>query len=404
MTANPSGTDCSISTLAVIPARGGSVGVPRKNARPLAGLPLIAHTIGQALAAERIDRVVVSTDDPEIGRIAERYGAEVVWRPDELSGPSASSESALTHVLEHLEAADGYRPDLLVFLQCTSPLTAAADIDGTIEALLDEAADTAVAVTPFHYFLWAPGDDGGAVGINHDKRTRPMRQDREPQYLETGAVYVMRTDGFREVGHRFFGKTAMHVTPGERRWEIDDPVDFDVAETLLARRGREEMLARLPAKPAALVMDFDGVFTDDRVWVNQEGVEAVACNRGDGLSLSLLRETGLPMVVISTEVNPVVAARCGKLNLPCLQGIGKKLPVMLEWLADHGLDLADTVYLGNDVNDLTCLGAVGYPVVVGDAHRDVRSAGRVVLAGRGGHGAVRELCDLLTERMGLRGT
>ena len=218
--------------LAIIPARGGSKGIPRKNVLPLGGQPLLAHTLQQAQQARLVQRVVVSTDDAEIANVAHRYDAEVVWRPAELSGDSASSEAALLHALEHLEATEKYRPDLLAFIQCTSPLTLAADIDGTIQALLDQQADSALAVVPFHYFLWKPAEDGNAAGINHDKRRRLLRQEREPQYLESGAVYVMRVDGFLETKHRFFGKTALHVMPLERRLEIDEPVDLQIAEVL----------------------------------------------------------------------------------------------------------------------------------------------------------------------------
>ena len=181
--------------LAIIPARGGSKGIPRKNIRPLAGRPLIAFNIEQARLSRYVDRLVVSTDDAEIAAVAQQYGAEVVWRPAEISGDTASSESALLHTLEHLRQSEGYEPDVLVFLQCTSPLTLAEDIDGTVQALLDQGADSALATIPFHYFLWRQAD-GDAVGINHDKRSRPLRQERQPQYLESGAVYAMRADGF----------------------------------------------------------------------------------------------------------------------------------------------------------------------------------------------------------------
>lgn len=219
--------------VAIIPARGGSKGIPRKNVKLLAGKPLIAHTILAARAARTIARVVVSTDDDEIASVAREYGAEVVRRPPALSGDTARSEDALLHALDEL-AKDGYSPEFVVFLQCTSPLTRAGDIDGTVEALLREGADSALAVTPFYHFLWTRAEDGNAVGVNHDKRVRLRRQEREGQYLEAGAVYVMRTDGFRQARHRFFGKTALYVMPEERVLELDTPRDFAVAELLLA--------------------------------------------------------------------------------------------------------------------------------------------------------------------------
>ena len=157
-----------METLAIIPARGGSKGIPRKNVLPLAGKPLIAHNILAARAASRVSRVVVSTDDAEIAAVAKDYGAEVVMRPDALAGDVSRSEDALLHVLDTLEQEEDYRPDMIAFLQCTSPLTAPEDIDGTLAALGDKGADSALAVVPFHYFLWSEQGDGGADGINHD--------------------------------------------------------------------------------------------------------------------------------------------------------------------------------------------------------------------------------------------
>lgn len=224
--------------LAIIPARGGSKGIPRKNILPLAGKPLLAHTIEQARCAQTVGRVVVSTDDAEIAAVAQSYGAQVVRRPAAISGDTAPSEAALLHTVEHLQQTEGGVPDLLVFLQCTAPLTRAEDIDGAVRAMLAENADSALAVTPFHYFLWRQGETGDAVGINHDKQVRLLRQQRSPQYRETGAIYVMRTAGFLKARHRFFGKTTLYVMPAERCLEIDEPIDFQMAEWLMQQQSK----------------------------------------------------------------------------------------------------------------------------------------------------------------------
>ena len=385
--------------LAIIPARGGSKGIRRKNVRLLAGKPLIAHTIEHARQASSISRVVVSTDDSEIAAVSEQYGAQVVWRPAEISGDTASSESALLHALEYLQEAEGYEPDIVVFLQCTSPLTLPEDIDGTVQVLLDAGADSALAVTPFHYFLWRRDEHGDAVGINHDKRVRPLRQQREPQFLETGAVYVMRTEGFRKAKHRFFGKTAMYVMPPERCLEIDEPVDFIIAETLLRHRQQQMKLDALPDPISALVLDFDGVFTDNRVLVLEDGHEGVFCNRSDGHGLALVRGLRIPVLVLSSEENPVVLARCRKLGLECLHGVRDKQAALSKWLQERGLDAAHVVFVGNDVNDLPCMEFVGCSVAVSDAHPSVEAAASLVLAALGGRGAIREICDLICERI-----
>ena len=388
-----------MNIVAIIPARGGSKGVPRKNIRPLCGKPLIVHTIENALAAQHINKLVVSTDDAEIARISRGAGAEIVWRPAEISGDLASSESALLHALEYLQQNDGYEPDLVVFLQCTSPLTLSEDIDATIQALFDENADSALAVTPFHYFLWRKDGTGNVVGINHDKEVRLLRQEREPQFLETGAVYVMRTQGFKQTKHRFFGKTAMHVMPPERCSEVDEPVDFQIAGMLLREQQRQWKRQALPYFIAAAVFDFDGVFTDNKVIVFQDGRESVVCDRSDGWGIAQLKKLGIPILVLSSEENQVVQARCDKLDVDYVHGIQDKLTVLTTWLKEHNIDISQVIYVGNDVNDLDCLQAVGCGIAVGDAYPQVKDAAQIILSSSGGRGAIREVAELIEEQL-----
>jgi len=149
---------------------------------------------------------------------------------------------------------------------------------------------------------------------------------------------------------------------------------------------------------AALVLDFDGVFTDNKVIVFQDGREAVVCNRGDGWGLAQLKRLGVPIFVLSTEENPVVQARCDKLGLSCLHGSRDKLASLREWLSAKQMDIAQIVYVGNDVNDLDCLCAVGCGVAVGDSHPQVRAVAKIVLSALGGQGAIREIAELIEKK------
>lgn len=377
--------------LAVIPARGGSKGIPRKNLKIVAGKSLLGWSIIAAKGSHFQLRLVVSTDSPEIAAEAMKFGSEVFHRPTELSGDKASSESALLNVLEQLERSENYIPELVVFLQCTSPLTNSEDIDGAIQKLLNEEADSALTVSPFHYFLWSPQESGDWDGINHNKSFRPLRQERDPQYVETGAVYVMRCCGFRAAQHRFFGKTVAHITPAERHWEVDDPVDLEIAESLL-RKGQNK---ELPFVPKAIIFDFDGVFTDNKVYLSQDGIESVRCDRGDGMGVELLRNEGMPMLILSKEVNPVVKARAKKLKVECLQGIDNKVPALTIWAGKKNLSLNECAYLGNDINDIGCMQSVGLPIATADAHPLAQKAAKIILKSKGGCGAVRELADAL---------
>ncbi|MBM3231064.1 HAD hydrolase family protein [Candidatus Peregrinibacteria bacterium] len=150
-----------------------------------------------------------------------------------------------------------------------------------------------------------------------------------------------------------------------------------------------------PVDIALVVFDFDGVMTDNTVKVFADGNEYVEVNRSDGLGIDSLRKAGVPMMVLSTEQHPVVAARCAKLRLPCHQGIADKLEFLKEYLKNEGIAPEHVAYLGNDINDLACLSFVGFGVVVADAHQDVLPAADVVLTQKGGKGAVREFCDKL---------
>jgi N-acylneuraminate cytidylyltransferase len=134
-----------------------------------------------------------------------------------------------------LQETQGYHPELLAFLQCTSPFTSADDIDATICALMDQRADSAFSASRFFHFLWRTSEQG-AIGVNHDQRFRQRRQERTPEYLENGAIYVMRTQGFLAAKHRFFGKTVIHEMDARKSLEIDELDDFAMAEALLQNR------------------------------------------------------------------------------------------------------------------------------------------------------------------------
>lgn len=388
---------CRPACIAIIPARGGSKGIPGKNLRKVAGAPLLAHAIRAARGAKSVDRVVVSTDDYAIAAAARAEGAEVVRRPAEISGDTASSESALLHALEQLAATEDYHPDLLVFLQCTSPLTLPEDVDAAVETLLAERADAAFTVSPFHGFVWREDSAGEAVGVNHDKALRPRRQDRVPEYVENGAVYVMKAAGFMEKKHRFFGKTVLSVMPAERTLDIDEPADLEMAGIILSGRPSDSSLSKRLDQIVvkALVMDFDGVMTDNTVEVDAAGRESVLCSRSDGMGLRLLKEHPVKIAVISTENNPVVSARCAKLQIECIQGVERKEAAFDRWCADNSLLPSQVLFVGNDVNDLACMEQAGIAAAPADAHPDLRIANAVWLNHRGGHGAVREVCDAL---------
>ena len=153
----------------------------------------------------------------------------------------------------------------------------------------------------------------------------------------------------------------------------------------------------LLAKIRLVAFDFDGVFTDNMVYVLEDGTEAVRCFRSDGLGLQKLNKLGIQTAIISTEANPVVSVRARKLKIRCIQNCQDKRAVLEDIAREQGISMAEVSFVGNDINDLPCLNCVALPIVVQDAHRDVVPAALYQTKCPGGHGAVREICDLFEQ-------
>jgi CMP-N,N'-diacetyllegionaminic acid synthase len=227
------------TTLAVIPARGGSKGVPMKNVAPVGGKPLIAWTIEAALVASSHPRVVVSTDDPDIVRVAREWGAEVPFlRPAELATDEAAGEAPVVHALEWLRSEDGWEPDLVMCLQPTSPLRSAHDIDASIARLEALNADSLVSVTPANQHpYWMKRLDGdGWVYPFLPEAVGARRQELPPVYALNGAIYLARRSAFLAAGRWYVGRTCSYIMPAERSLDVDTPWDLHLAGLLLAER------------------------------------------------------------------------------------------------------------------------------------------------------------------------
>lgn len=226
----------TVHTIAVIPARGGSKGLRGKNIYPVAGHPLLAWTIRQAQQSERIDRIFVSTDDPDIASVATVYGAEVIERPTELSGDRATSESALLHALDLLEGETGIQVGLVVFLQATSPLRKPGDIDRAIERFEAEGADSLISVTKLDDLTLWERQAHGWESVNFDYRNRGMRQERAPQYIENGSIYLVTPDVLRSRKNRIGCKLAVYEMEFWQTWEIDTVEEIDLIEYYMLKK------------------------------------------------------------------------------------------------------------------------------------------------------------------------
>jgi YrbI family 3-deoxy-D-manno-octulosonate 8-phosphate phosphatase len=387
------------TTACLILARGGSKGVPGKNLRPVGGVSLIGRSVRAARNAHLVAGVYVSTDDADIAKEAKLHGAEVIHRPAELASDTATSEAGWLHAIPIMKQA---QPSLntLVFLQCTSPFTTGADIDGCLREMNSRDAACALSVYADHSFLWTVDASGRGIGVNHNEREqRKRRQDLPPQYCESGAIYCVRLKEFEATGQRFCGAAALYPVD-HPPVEIDTLQDFALCSHIAQSRQTTEIAPARLSAIKAIVTDFDGVHTDNLVYTDQNGAETVRTSRGDGMGLSMLRDTGRwSIMILSKERNPVVLKRAEKLKLEVQHSIDDKVSALESWLADLGLQWSDLLYVGNDVNDLAAMEKSGLSACPSDAHPTILGMADWILPHPGGQGALRVMADVLLSQI-----
>ncbi len=381
-----------MEAIAIIPARGGSKGIPGKNLKELGGLSLLGRTILAATKSHIVSQVYVTSDDDRILKHATQLGAIPIKRPEDLSSDISSSESALLHALHTIASEDKLTPNFF-FLQCTSPFLQSDDLDAAHHHLTTKGADTLFSGSRFHHFVWQENKQG-CKGINHKHNERLRRQDRAPELLENGALYLINTEGFLKHQHRFFGTVASYEMPYLRSIEVDTPEDFAMAQMLLPLVDTDT-LSKLFNKNHVLVTDFDGVLTDNKVHLDPNGQETVRCDRGDGMGLSALLKAKIPVLVLSSEQNPVVKTRCDKIGVESIQTKGSKATILNQWCKDNQININNIVYVGNDINDLAAFDVVGISLAVLDAHPTVLQRANHIIPQKGGHGAIRMVCDAM---------
>lgn len=379
----------------IIPARGGSKGIHMKNIVPLCGHPLIAWSIRQAKCSMLAQDVFVSTDDDRIARISQRYGAKVIGRPKELALDTSRTEETLFHSINSIEET-GDKIDVVVLLQATSPVREPSDIDGAVLHLFSEKADSLFSGRHVEGFAWH-SRPGGLVPLNYDLTKRPMRQGLVGETIEeNGSIYVFRPNILRDYNSRLGGKIACYKMPYWKSFQIDKPEDIRICKHYI-EFAKLHIDDHFPETIDLIVFDFDGVFTDNKVLTTEDGKEIVACNRSDGIGINMIRKSNIPMFVLSTETNPVVASRMKKLGLPFVQGVVDKLKYLTEFVRKEKYDLNNIIYVGNDVNDIEAMKIVGYPIAPGDAHEEVKVIAKLILDSSGGDGVVRELAEILSQ-------
>jgi CMP-N-acetylneuraminic acid synthetase len=403
--------------LALIPARGGSKGIPRKNIRDFAGYPLIAWSIAAAKQASCVTRLIVSTDDEEIAAVAREYGAETPFlRPSELAQDQTTDLPVFEHTLDWLEKNEDYKPELVIQLRPTSPIRPKDCVDDAVKILMEHVeADCVRGVIPAgqnpHKMWRFAGEDQPMKPLLQVEGIREPynapRQILPSVYWQTGHIDAIRVSTIMQK-HSLTGDLIYPLVIDPRYTvDIDNLSDWAKYEALvysgleIVTPGR--MKRPMPEKIDLVICDFDGVITDNRVWVDQDGRESVAAYRSDSIRIRELREQGIEVLILSSEANRVVEARAKKMGVEAIHGIGiqEKGRVLREVLAQKKIRAENVIFVGNDLNDLPCFEVAGWSVAVADAYPEVIRAADFVLSKAGGHGALRELCDLLLRQDNL---
>lgn len=371
--------------IAVVPARRGSKSIAGKNRRTIAGRPLAGWAIAAALGAERVERTVVATDDPEVAALAEAMGAEVHERSPESATDTAPTEAVLVEVLDAIGGDD------LVLLQPTSPLTASADVDAAVD-LYRRGYDSVLSVAPQTRFVWVEGEDG-ATAWNYDPRARPRRQEADPILVENGAIYVFSAELLRREGARLGGRVGLYRMGPETYHELDEPEDWKlVAELLARRRRRSSGWGRIKL----VLADVDGVLTDNGMYWSSDGAELKRFSARDGKGFELLHARGIETALITSEDVELVAQRGAKLGCRHVElGCRDKVAAAERLRSELSLEWSEVAFVGDDLHDIPLLERVGASFAPADAVASVREAVDHVLERPGGHGCFRELANLL---------
>jgi N-acylneuraminate cytidylyltransferase len=403
--------------LAIIPARGGSKGIPRKNIRDFAGYPLISYSIAAARQSSSVTRTLVSTDDEEIAAVGRAFGAETPFlRPAELAQDNTTDLPVFEHALAWLAEQEGYRPEVVIQLRPTSPIRPPGMVDEAVRILLEHPeADCVRGVVPAGqnpHKMWRLDEGSGRMQplLTVPGLAEPYNAPRQvlpPVHWQTGHIDAIRATAILEK-HSLTGDVLYPLLIDPRYTvDIDNLYDWAKYEWLATFGGLDFVSPGgprrpMPARVDLLVLDFDGVLTDNRVWTDQDGRETVAANRSDSLIMAAMRQAGIEVIVLSSEVNPVVAARARKMRIEAIHGVGihDKAAILEKLLAERKIERTNAIFVGNDTNDLPCFPLVGWGVAVADAHPDVKRHADFVLSLPGGHGAVRELCDIILQRKG----
>ncbi len=375
--------------IAFIPVRGGSLSIPLKNIKELAGKPLVLWTAEAASQCSLIDEVIIATDSNEIKNVVENAGLKktvIFERSADNATNTASTESVM---LEYLENKPQNDDTLFILVQATSPFTESEHFEEAIRKLQNGNKDSLLSCVKSKRFFWS--DNG--TPINYDFKNRPRRQNFPGWYMENGAFYISRVQDIIRNQCRLSGSIELYEMPDYTGLEIDEQTDWSIAAQFLKCKSRRKDYTQLKI----VLSDVDGVLTDGSMYYSEQGDELKKFSTYDGVGFRLLKEMGMITGIITSEKTELVARRANKMQIDyCIQGaFGKaKLQAAIDICTKHHLTLENVAYIGDDVGDEEVLRQVGFPFCPANAVKSVKEIPNIQsLSSTGGAGCIREIYE-----------
>lgn len=381
-----------MKTVAFIPVRGGSKSIPLKNIKSINGKPLVYWTIKAAAECKYIDTIYVATDSDIIRKTVDSFSFEnvsVIPRSPETASDTASTESAM------LEFAENYHFDTIVLIQATSPLLTVSDLDGGFEKFNEPSVDSVLSVVRQKRFIW----DFEGNAVNYNPLKRPRRQEFDGYLVENGAFYITSQTRLVDTRCRISGNIKTYEMSEESYFEIDEPSDWVIIEQLMKRNSSVSPSKKNLSGIKMLLTDCDGCLTDGGMYYSESGEMLKKFNTKDGMGLSLLMKSGLIVGIVTGEVSESVRKRADKLHISEYHaGVQDKFSLAVRLCDKYGITLDEVAYVGDDLNDLPLIKAVGFGCATANAVSAVKDAADYITQLSGGSGAVREVADLLLSK------
>lgn len=381
--------------IAFIPVRGGSKSIPLKNIKPLCGKPLVCWNIEALEASPEVGEVIVATDSDEIWKTVEskNYKKTKLYRRSAKNAcDTASTESVM---LEYIKCATLPEEYVFMLVQATSPLTESIHFSEALQKYATGEYDSMLTCVRNFRFFW--NEDGSSM--NYDYMNRPRRQNFSGMLMENGAFYINTVGNILANGNRLGGKIGIYEMPEYTATEIDEPDDWMILEKLMRKYKSEFQVKKDKPCIKLFITDIDGTLTDGGMYYSENGDELKKFNTRDGMGLQMLREAGIKTAIITSEDRQLNQRRAEKLKVDYLRqgkASGGKVAVAEEICKEMGITMQEVAYIGDDVNCIDLLSAVGYAACPSDAAEKVKKmSGIRVLTKQGGEGCVREFIEKL---------